>query len=129
MDIAMVGLGVMGRNLVLNMADHGFSVVGYDRDETKVEALRKEGAGKKVEAVSNADDLVKRLTKPRAVMMLVPAGKPVDSVIRDMLPRLEPGDFLIDGGNSHFTDTDLRAKTLAEKGIQFIGVGISGGER
>ena len=128
MDIAMVGLGVMGRNLVLNIADHGFSVVGYDRDETKVEALGKEGTGKNVAAVSNADELVGRLTKPRAVMMLVPAGKPVDSVIRDMLSRLEPGDFLIDGGNSHFTDTDLRAKTLAEKGLQFIGVGISGGE-
>ena len=129
MDIAMVGLGVMGRNLALNMADHGFSVVGYDRDETKVEALRKEGQRKKVEAVSNADDLVAKLSKPRAVMMLVPAGKPVDSVIRDMLPRLEQGDFLIDGGNSHYTDTDLRAKTLAEKGLRFIGVGISGGER
>lgn len=129
MDIAMVGLGVMGRNLVLNMADHGFSVVGYDRDQAKVDALRKEGQGKKVEAVSNPDDLVGKLTKPRAVMMLVPAGKPVDSVISDMLTRLEPGDFLIDGGNSHFTDTDLRAKTLAEKGLKFIGVGISGGER
>jgi 6-phosphogluconate dehydrogenase len=128
MDIAMVGLGVMGRNLVLNMADHGFSVVGYDRDESKVAALRKEGQGKKVEAVSSPDDIVAKLSKPRAVMMLVPAGKPVDSVIRDMLPRLEPGDFLIDGGNSHFTDTDLRAKTLAEKGLKFIGVGISGGE-
>ncbi|HEV3345260.1 MAG TPA: NAD(P)-binding domain-containing protein, partial [Pirellulales bacterium] len=74
MDIAMVGLGVMGRNLVLNMADHGFSVVGYDRDESKVEALRREGAGKKVAAVSNPDELVSRLEKPRAVMMLVPAG-------------------------------------------------------
>ena len=129
MDIAMVGLGVMGRNLVLNMADHGYSVVGYDRDETKVTALKKEGAGKKVEAVSSPDELVARLTKPRAVMMLVPAGKPVDSVIRDMLPRLEAGDFLIDGGNSHFTDTDLRSKTLSERGIKFIGVGISGGEQ
>ncbi|HQU41502.1 MAG: phosphogluconate dehydrogenase (NADP(+)-dependent, decarboxylating) [Planctomycetia bacterium 21-64-5] len=129
MDIAMVGLGVMGRNLVLNMADHGFSVVGYDRDESKVAALKQEGAGKKVEAVSNPDDLVAKLSKPRAVMMLVPAGKPVDSVIRDMLPRLAAGDFLIDGGNSHFTDTDLRAKTLSEKGLQFIGVGISGGEQ
>ena len=129
MDIAMVGLGVMGRNLVLNMADHGYSVVGYDRDETKIAALKKEGAGKKVEAVSSPDGLVARLTKPRAVMMLVPAGKPVDSVIRDMLPRLEAGDFLIDGGNSHFTDTDLRSKTLSERGIKFIGVGISGGEQ
>lgn len=129
MDIAMVGLGVMGRNLVLNMADHGFSVIGYDRDEAKVAELRKEGQGKKVEAVSDPNLLVAKLTKPRAVMMLVPAGKPVDSVISDMLTRLEPGDFLIDGGNSHFTDTDLRAKTLAAKGLKFIGVGISGGER
>ena len=128
MDIAMVGLGVMGRNLVLNMADHGFAVVGYDRDASKAEALRKEGQGRKVEAVKSADELVAKLSKPRAVMMLVPAGAPVDSVIRDLLPRLDKGDLIIDGGNSHFTDTDLRTKALAEKGIEFIGVGISGGE-
>lgn len=129
MDIAMVGLGVMGRNLVLNMADHGFAVTGYDRDASKVEALRKEGQGKKVEAVGDADELVAKLKKPRAVMMLVPAGAPVDSVIRDLLPRLQPGDLIVDGGNSHFTDTNLRTKAVAEKKIEFIGVGISGGER
>lgn len=129
MDIAMVGLGVMGRNLVLNMADHGFAVTGYDRDASKVEALRKEGQGKKVEAVADANELVAKLKKPRAVMMLVPAGAPVDSVIRDLLPRLQPGDLIVDGGNSHFTDTNLRTKAVAEKKIEFIGVGISGGER
>ncbi|HZM05622.1 MAG TPA: NADP-dependent phosphogluconate dehydrogenase [Candidatus Saccharimonadales bacterium] len=127
-EIGMVGLGVMGRNLVLNMADHGFSVAGYDKDQTKVEALRKESAERKVSGAANIVDLIALLRKPRAIMMLVPAGVPVDSVIKDLLPHLDKGDLIIDAGNSYFKDTDVRARDLAVKGIQFLGVGVSGGE-
>jgi 6-phosphogluconate dehydrogenase len=127
-EIGMVGLGVMGCNLVLNMADHGFSVAGYDKDAAKVEALRKESAERKVSGASNIVDFIALLRKPRAIMMLVPAGAPVDSVIKDLLPHLDKGDLIIDAGNSYFKDTDVRARTLADKGIQFLGVGVSGGE-
>lgn len=127
-EIGMVGLGVMGRNLLLNMADHGHSVAGYDKDANKIEALRKEAEGRDICAATSLKEFVALLRAPRAVMMLVPAGAPVDAVIQDLLPCLARGDLIIDGGNSHFNDTDLRAKTLAERGIQFLGVGVSGGE-
>ena len=127
-EIGMVGLGVMGRNLVLNMADHGFAVAGYDKDQAKVEALRKESAERNIRGAANILDFIALLRKPRAVMMLVPAGAPVDSVIKDLLPHLDKGDLIIDAGNSYFKDTDLRARNLAAKGIQFLGVGVSGGE-
>jgi 6-phosphogluconate dehydrogenase len=127
-EIGMVGLGVMGRNLVLNMADQGFSVAGYDNDAAKVEALRKESAERKVSGAVNIVDFIALLRKPRAIMMLVPAGAPVDSVIKNLLPHLDKGDLIIDAGNSYFKDTDMRARDLAAKGIQFLGVGVSGGE-
>ena len=127
-EIGMVGLGVMGRNFVLNMADQGFSVSGYDKDPAQTEALKKESSGRQVSVAENIHDFIARLRKPRAVMILVPAGAPVDSVIKDLLPHLEKGDVVIDAGNSFFKDTDLRARTLAAKGIQFLGVGVSGGE-
>ena len=127
-EIGMVGLGVMGRNLVLNMADHGFSAAGYDNDAAKVEALRKESAERKVSGAANIVDFIALLRKPRAIMMLVPAGAPVDSVIKDLLPHLDKSDLIIDAGNSYFKDTDTRARTLVNKGIQFLGVGVSGGE-
>jgi 6-phosphogluconate dehydrogenase len=127
-EIGMVGLGVMGRNLLMNMVDHGYSAAGYDKDLSKVRALQKEAKGRDVCAAESMEEFIGSLRTPRAVMMLVPAGPPVDSVIRDLLPHLSPGDLIIDGGNSHFTDTDLRGKTLAEKGIQYLGVGVSGGE-
>jgi 6-phosphogluconate dehydrogenase len=127
-EIGMVGLGVMGRNLVMNMADHGFSVAGYDKDEAKVEALRKESAGRNLGGAVDIKEFIARLRPPRAIMMLVPAGAPVDSVIKDLLPRLNQGDLLIDAGNSYFKDTDVRARNLAAQGIQFLGVGVSGGE-
>jgi 6-phosphogluconate dehydrogenase len=127
-EIGMVGLGVMGRNLVLNMADHGFSVAGYDKDPAKVQELRDAAGDRPVFAASGLEGFIGRLKKPRAVMMLVPAGPPVDSVIRDLLPGLEAGDLIIDGGNSHYPDTDLRAGALEKKGIAYLGVGISGGE-
>jgi 6-phosphogluconate dehydrogenase len=127
-EIGMVGLGVMGRNLVLNMADHGFAVSGYDKDPGKVQLLCSEAGSNKVVGANNLEDFMSTLRPPRVVMMLVPAGPPVDAVIRDVLPYLKAGDLIIDGGNSHFKDTDLRQKMLAEKEIQFLGVGISGGE-
>ena len=127
-EIGMVGLGFMGRNFALNMADHGHSVVGYDKDTSTVDALRKEAASRDICGATQLKECVGLLRVPRAVMMLVPAGPPVDAVIRDLLPSLGHGDLIIDGGNSHFTDTDLRVKTVAERGIQFLGVGVSGGE-
>ena len=127
-EIGMGGLGVMGRNLLLNMADHGFSVAGYDRHQSKVEALRQEAKGLDVLGANSITELIGLLRKPRAVMILVTAGPPVDSVIDDLLPHLEKGDLIIDAGNSDFKDTELRASKLAEKGINFLGVGVSGGE-
>jgi 6-phosphogluconate dehydrogenase len=127
-EIGMVGLGVMGRNLVLNMADHGFSVAGYDKDPAKVKALGKESAKRAIRGSADIIGFVALLRKPRAIMILVPAGAPVDAVIKDLLPHLDKGDLIIDAGNSYFKDTDLRAHKLAAKGIQFLGVGVSGGE-
>jgi 6-phosphogluconate dehydrogenase len=127
-EIGMVGLGVMGRNLVLNMADHGCAVAGYDKDQAKVEALRKESKERDVRSAADIKEFVGLLRKPLAIMMLVPAGAPVDSVIKDLLPHLDKDDLIVDAGNSYFKDTDLRARNLASKGIQFLGVGVSGGE-
>jgi 6-phosphogluconate dehydrogenase len=126
--IGMIGLGVMGRNMLLNMADHGFSVAGYDKDPGKVEALRQESTEHDICGAENIKDFLELLRKPRAVMLLVPAGPPVDSVISDLLPHLEKGDLIIDAGNSYFKDTNLRTRNLTGKGIQFLGVGVSGGE-
>jgi 6-phosphogluconate dehydrogenase len=128
-DFGMVGLGTMGLNLVMNMSDHKFSVVGYNKDLARVDALIEAAKGREVFGVRKIGELATSLRKPRAIMMLVPAGSAVDSVIQDLLPHLEPGDLIIDGGNSHFTDTDRRTKMLKEKGINFLGVGISGGEK
>lgn len=118
----------MGRNFLLNVADNGFSSVGYDLDAEKRAALLTEGAGKAVEAAENIAEFVGKLAKPRKIMLLVPAGKIVDAVINDLLPHVEAGDLIIDGGNSHFTDTERREAYLTEKGIDFMGVGVSGGE-
>ena len=127
-EIGMVGLGVMGRNLVLNMADHGHSVAGYDNDATKVAALRRETENRHIRAAADIKGFIALLRRQRAIMLLVPAGAPVDSVIKDVLPHLDKGDLIIDAGNSYFKDTDVRARNLAAKGIQFLGVGVSGGE-
>ncbi len=127
-EIGMVGLGVMGRNLLLNMADHGFSVAGYDKDPAKVDALRQEAENRKIRGASDIKEFIALLRRPRAVMMLVPAGAPVDSVIKDLVSYLQPGDLIIDGGNSYFKDTDVRARNLEAQGIHFLGVGVSGGE-
>ena len=127
-EIGMIGLGVMGRNLLLNMAHHGHSVAGYDKDAAKMTALRKEAKNLEIRGAKSLPEFLELLRVPRAVMMLVPAGAPVDAVIHDLLPHLAGGDLIIDGGNSHFSDMELRTKTLAERGIQFLAVGISGGE-
>lgn len=127
-EIGMVGLGVMGCNLVLNMADHGFSVTGYDKDSSKVESLRQKTENRNIRVTTDLKEFIDLLRRPRAVMMLVPAGAPVDSVIKDLLAYLQPGDLIIDGGNSYFKDTDVRARHLTAQGIQFLGVGVSGGE-
>ena len=127
-EIGMVGLGVMGRNMLLNMAEHGFAVAGYDKDSKRVVQLREEAGDLPVQGAEKITDFIALLKKPRAVMMLVPAGPIVDSVIHDLLPHLDQGDLVIDAGNSHFTDTDLRQKTLEAKGLHFFGMGVSGGE-
>src|SRR5258706_6146359 len=127
-EIGMVGLGVMGRNLVLNIADHGFSVSGYDVDLSKVQELKTEIESRTIHAATSLKEFVSVLSTPRVIMMLVPAGRIVDNVIRDLMPLLERDDLIIDAGNSHFKDTDLRSETLAEKGILYMGVGISGGQ-
>jgi len=127
-EIGMVGLGVMGRNLVLNIADHGFAVAGYDQDPAKVAELRRESGERAICAATNTADFIALLRPPRAIMLLVPAGAAVDSVIHELIPLLGPGDLIIDAGNSWFKDTDLRAKTLAAAGLHFLGVGVSGGE-
>ena len=128
-DFGMIGLGVMGRNLLLNMADHGFPVIGFDLDAQKGVSLEAAAtAGTTVKGVATLAEMVQQMKTPRKIMMLVPAGKPVDSVIESLLPLVEKGDIVIDGGNSHYTDTLRRVKYLEPKGIHFMGMGVSGGE-
>jgi 6-phosphogluconate dehydrogenase len=127
-QFGMVGLGTMGRNLVLNIADHGFAVCGYDRDVAQQQRLITEGAGKPVTAAANMQQLVDSLEKPARIMLLVPAGKIVDAVLAELVPLLQKDDIVIDGGNSHFTDTDRRYTQLQQSGIHFMGMGVSGGE-
>ncbi|WP_430907393.1 NADP-dependent phosphogluconate dehydrogenase [Maribacter sp. 2-571] len=129
-DFGLIGLGVMGRNFILNVADNGFTAYGNDLDEEKVNALREEGGDlDKVNATTDVATFVAALSKPRKIMMLVPAGKIVDAVIEGLLPHIDAGDILIDGGNSFFTDTDRREAYLSEKGIHFFGAGVSGGAK
>lgn len=123
----VIGLGTMGRNLVLNMASNGFHTAGLDKDPGKAALLQDEAASMPVKAFSAVADFIDSLQRPRAVLMLVPAGPIVDSVIDELTPLLSEGDILIDGGNSHFTDTERRIDTLQAKGLHFFGMGISGG--
>ncbi len=128
-DIGLIGLAVMGENLVLNMAGHGFTVAVYNRTTEKVdEFLGGRGAGKSIIGTHSAGELCASLERPRRVMMMVKAGAAVDAVIESLLPHLEPGDIVIDGGNSHYPDSTRRTRTLAEKGLMFVGAGVSGGE-
>jgi 6-phosphogluconate dehydrogenase len=127
-DYGMIGLGTMGRNLVYNMCDHGYRVAGFDKDASKVDSLGNEADGRKVLGVHSLEDFIAALKSPKIIMLLVPAGHIVDAVIAELKPFLSEDDLIMDCGNSHFTDTDLRTVQLAKEHIHFMGVGISGGE-
>jgi 6-phosphogluconate dehydrogenase len=128
-DIGLIGLAVMGQNLVLNMNDHGYRVAVFNRTVSKVdEFIQNEAAGTQVVGTHSIEEFVQALKRPRRAMLMVKAGDTVDQMIESLLPHLEKGDIIIDGGNSHYPDTNRRTKSLAEKGIIFIGTGVSGGE-
>lgn len=128
-DIGLVGLAVMGENLVLNMESKGFTVAVFNRTTSKVDDfVNGRAKGKKIVGTHSYQELIGELAKPRKVMIMVKAGQPVDDVIDDILPYLDKGDIVIDGGNSHFPDSTRRTQALAAKGIHFIGTGVSGGE-
>lgn len=128
-DFGMIGLGTMGRNLLLNMADHGFKAIGFDKDLSKGKLLETSATdGTTVKGVGTLAEMVELLQVPRKIMMLVPAGKPVDDVIQSLRPLLASGDIIIDGGNSHYTDTLRRVNEVRDMGFHFMGVGVSGGE-
>jgi 6-phosphogluconate dehydrogenase len=128
-DIAVMGLAVMGQNLILNMNDHGYTVVAYNRTVSMVdEFLKKAAMGTRVIGVRSIEEMVSRLKKPRRIMLMIKAGEAVDQAIEQLLPYCSPGDCIIDGGNSHFTDTIRRTKHLEENGLLYIGTGVSGGE-
>ena len=126
--IGMIGLGTMGRNLVLNIADHGFSVCGYDKDEKQRQHLLDDAAGKPVSVAVSLNDLVSKLKAPKVLMLLVPAGTIVNMVLEELSPLLQKGDVIIDGGNSYFMDTAKHYQNLQSAGLHFIGMGVSGGE-
>jgi len=127
-NFGMIGLGTMGRNLLLNMADHGFSVTGHDKSEKMLQLLEEEGKAHNLKGFAKVEDFVASLTLPKTIILLVPAGKIVDDVINEITPLLNEGDIIIDSGNSYYADTTRRSKELAEKGFRFFGMGISGGE-
>lgn len=128
-DLALIGLAVMGQNLILNMNDHGFTVVAFNRTVSKVDDfLNNEAKGTKVIGAKSMEDMVSKLKKPRRVMLLVKAGGAVDDFIAKLVPLLEKGDIIIDGGNSEYRDSNRRCKELREKGLLFVGSGVSGGE-
>ena len=129
-DIGVVGLGVMGSNLALNMERHGFRVAGYDLDAARASAFAGgQAAGKRIELAGSPAALMAMLARPRRVLLMVPAGPPVDSAIAHLKGDLEAGDIVIDGGNSLFLDTERRSRALAAEGFQFVGMGVSGGEQ
>lgn len=128
-DIGVIGLAVMGQNLILNMNDHGINVVAYNRTTTKVDdflnGVAKETA---IQGAYSITELVEKLAKPRKILLMVRAGEVVDHFIAQLLPHLDTGDIIIDGGNSNYLDTNRRCQTLEEKGILYVGCGVSGGE-
>ncbi|MFN2194811.1 MAG: NADP-dependent phosphogluconate dehydrogenase [Anaerolineales bacterium] len=128
-NFGFIGLGVMGHMLALNLERNGFRVAGYDLDEAKVKAFNTEHPGKNLIGCRTLDEFIAVLERPRRIMMMVPAGKAVDTAIASIRDALEPGDLLIDGGNTFFLDTERRSKELEGHGIVYIGVGVSGGEQ
>lgn len=128
-DIGLVGLAVMGENLILNMESKGFTVTAYNRSVEKVtNFIEGRAKGKNIRGAESIEELVNSLEKPRKIMLMVKAGAPVDAFIEQLIPHLDKGDIIIDGGNTHFPDTNRRVEYLREKGIHFIGAGVSGGE-
>jgi len=127
-DIALIGLAVMGENLVLNMESKGFSVAVFNRTVSKVDEFIGRNPGKNLKGCHSLQEVVDSLQSPRKIMMMVKAGPAVDALIEELIPLLSPGDILIDGGNTHFADTNRRTKRIEEAGLQFIGTGVSGGE-
>ena len=128
-DIAVVGLAVMGRNLVLNLSDHGYRVAVYNRTYEKTEEfLNSEAAGRTISGARDLAELVQRLKTPRVILLMVKAGSAVDAVIEQLEPLLQPGDIIVDGGNTHYPDTDRRYAALKSKGLRYLGMGVSGGE-
>ncbi|MDJ0817093.1 MAG: decarboxylating NADP(+)-dependent phosphogluconate dehydrogenase [Desulfobacterales bacterium] len=128
-DIGLIGLAVMGQNLILNMADHGYQVAAYNRTTSKVdEFISGPAQGKSIVGCHSPEEFVKNLKRPRRMMMMVKAGQPVSQTIKQFVPLLEPGDIIIDGGNSYYPDTAGRIEELQSTGILYLGVGISGGE-
>ena len=128
-DIGMIGLAVMGENLVMNMASKGFRVSGYDIDRQRVDAFASGRAkGQQIELFKTLPEFVQSLKRPRIVMMMIKAGSPVDQVIEKLIPLLDQGDCIVDGGNSHFPDTARRTTYVESKGFLYVGTGVSGGE-
>src|ERR1035437_8068246 len=128
-DIAVIGLAVMGQNLILNMNDHGFTVVAFNRTLSKVDDfLKKEAKGTTIIGANSIEEMVGLLKRPRRVMLMVKAGQAVDEFIDHLIPCLEAGDIIIDGGNSLFEDTIRRTNYVDSKGLLYIGTGVSGGE-
>ena len=128
-NIGLIGLAVMGQNLVLNMDDHGYRVAVFNRTTSKVDTfIEGPAAGRQILGTHSAKELINALEKPRRVMLMVKAGAPVDATIESLLPYLEKGDIIIDGGNSNYEDTIRRTADLESKGLFFIGTGVSGGE-
>lgn len=129
LDIGIIGLAVMGRSLALNMADHGFMVGGYNRSREVTDTLIQDHPHENFTPYYDLKEMVGALAAPRKIMLMIQAGKPVDLVIEQLIPLLQPGDIIMDGGNSFFEDTRRRYTLLEEKGIHYYGVGISGGEK
>ena len=128
-DIGVIGIAVMGENLILNMESKGFHVSAYNRTVDKVERfVNGRAKGKNIYGATSIEDLIQSLKSPRKVMLMVKAGKPVDDFIELLIPHLDEGDIIIDGGNSHFPDTERRTKYVESKGLYYIGTGVSGGE-
>ena len=128
-DIGVIGLGVMGVNLALNLSDKGFGLSVYNRTSAvTAEFIATHGPERAITAADSPQQFISQLGHPRVILLMVTAGKAVDAVIAQLLPLLDAGDILIDGGNSHFRDSNRRWRELAAKGIHFVGMGVSGGE-
>jgi len=126
--VGLIGLAVMGKNLALNIADHGYSVAVYNRSREKTDSLLDEAKHENIIGTYSLEELVNSLEKPRKIILMVKAGKAVDDMIEQLIPLISPGDLLVDGGNSNYLDTMERAARLEEKNIHYLGSGISGGE-